>query len=119
MDALFEFGLGHLGADVLQSGIPSTVKSALTRQYNKGDHKTPFANIGIGKASAGSSSTAAKPDTEEALEDDVVAVDDAGNEEVEIEEKEDLSKNKMLKMKKPSAAKGGASKGKGKGKAAK
>ena len=95
------------------------------------EHRTPFANIGIGKASGGASASfgGVVPDTEEeALDDETINVADGADDDedagggttAQTNADEDLSKLKMLKMKKPagkSAATGSKAASKGKGKA--
>lgn len=106
-DALMEFGIGYLEQEIITKDITSQCKSALTRTYNKMEHKSPFALQSFAKARA--SGGAQRPDTEEAadLDDDVLI--DSIDEEQE-EEEEDLSKDKMVKAKKaPAKGKGKAS----------
>jgi replication factor C subunit 1 len=98
-DAILELGLGANSGDVILKMIQSSTKSAFTRTFNKTSHHTPFAqttSLGGGRKAGSELKTA---DAEEAVEDDTkdpVEDDDAD------ESDEDVSKNKMIKAKKPS-----------------
>ncbi|BFZ58178.1 DNA replication factor C complex subunit Rfc1 [Savitreella phatthalungensis] len=86
--------LGELviGSDV---DIPSTIKAAFTRQYNKQPHNTPFIDVGSTAAPKRLVSADAVPDIEDAIEqDEEVPADDEEQEDRE----EDITKDKSIKV---------------------
>jgi len=104
-DSIMEIGKWGTGPDPV-SKIPSKVKSAFTRQYNKESHMAPYAiQQNAKKAKATSSNEVLVQDEDR---DNVL-------EEEEEDDSEDISKDAMIKAKKVSAA-GGSGKGKGKSK---
>ncbi|KAJ1942886.1 DNA replication factor C complex subunit Rfc1, partial [Linderina macrospora] len=73
-DAMLELHLG--GVDILKQ-IPSTVKSAFTREYNKRTHPIAFqSSVGASAAKAAMKAAAIRPDDEGVVDDDMMEVDD-------------------------------------------
>jgi replication factor C subunit 1 len=107
-DAIVELIVGPASA----LDIPTLTKSSFTRQYNSMSHRMPFM-----KSSSVAAPKAGKQDAPD-LEDVIVESEDEGGDEdiikKQVEEEQDLSKDKYVKAKKPKAT----PKGKGKGKAA-
>ncbi|KAF9974935.1 hypothetical protein BGZ73_001558 [Actinomortierella ambigua] len=101
--------------------IPTKVKSAFTREYNKRDHKESYAKATVavrgGRGSGGGGASQESPDNLEVVEADSVEPEE---EPAEAEDEDDINKDKNIKQKK---AKGSSSKSasasgsKGKGKA--
>ncbi|KAJ1867888.1 DNA replication factor C complex subunit Rfc1 [Coemansia sp. RSA 989] len=68
-DALLEL---HLEGEAILKQIPTAVKSAFTREYNKGSHPIPFhENSKLSAAKAASAAVSLKPDIDEAVVDDM------------------------------------------------
>ncbi|KAG0640937.1 replication factor C subunit 1 [Tuber brumale] len=107
-DAIVELIVGPASA----LDIPTLTKSSFTRQYNSMSHRMPFM-----KSSSVAAPKAGKHDAPD-LEDVIMESEDEGGDEdaikKQVEEEQDLSKDKYVKAKKPKAT----PKGKGKGKAA-
>ncbi|KAF5101448.1 hypothetical protein D0Z03_000594 [Geotrichum reessii] len=104
--------LSPLSNEAKAKGLPTAVKSAFTRNYNKASHPVPFmksSSMFSAKATAAAMPTEV-PDLEETVGEEIpVAEDDA--EDKEKDEEEDLSKDKYIKVSKPKApAKRGAKK---------
>ena len=116
-DALLELGLGELQGDLIMKKIPSNVKSAFTRTYNKMSHPTPFSRTSlVGGKKTGGAERKTAVDFEEAIEDDLEV------EEADAEKDESDGEDKMIKQKPAAKGKKAASssakpKAKGKGKA--
>lgn len=111
-DVIMELGVGPLSNEAKAKGLPTAVKSAFTRNYNKASHPVPFmksSSMFSAKATAAAMPTEV-PDLEETVGEEIpVAEDDA--EDKEKDEEEDLSKDKYIKVSKPKApAKRGAKK---------
>lgn len=119
-DTLFELALKP---DTFIGKIPTAAKSAFTRTYNKASHPTHhIAVIGAKAAKKGSGvDRSAKPDFEDAIDDDVEYVDDedddtaseSGSVVAPVAPKKAPAKSKAG----GSGSGGSSSKGKGKGKA--
>ncbi|KAJ2811104.1 DNA replication factor C complex subunit Rfc1 [Coemansia furcata] len=97
-DAMMEL---HLDGERMLKGIPSAVKSAFTREYNKTNHPVAFqavANLAASKAASASASL--KPDMEDVIDDDdaAIAVNDEGDEEEEEESGDSLDKDALIKV---------------------
>ncbi|KAJ2822474.1 DNA replication factor C complex subunit Rfc1, partial [Coemansia furcata] len=97
-DAMMEL---HLDGERMLKGIPSAVKSAFTREYNKTNHPVAFqavANLSASKAASASASL--KPDMEDVIDDDdaTIAVNDEGDEEEEEESGDSLDKDALIKV---------------------
>jgi len=106
-DSVMEIGKWGNEPDITKK-IPSKVKSAFTRLYNKESHKNPYASQQ--HAAKKSKSTAADSGAVLKQEDD----DDVADKEVsDNDDDEDVSKDVMVKMKKEDS-KASSSKGKGK-----
>ncbi|PWN45963.1 DNA replication factor C, large subunit [Ceraceosorus guamensis] len=107
-EGILELGIGENNMDAVVKPIKTDVKSAFTRRYNSTDHPIAFykgQNIAKAKKLVGEPA----PDVEELEGAEVSDVSD--NEMEEVSDNEDLSKNKMIKEKKP---KGKGKSGKGK-----
>lgn len=79
----------YIHGDKLISKIPTNVKSAFTRKYNKESHNIPYSISSVAKTAAASMVT---KDAE--LDEFVDTLDDEA-----VEEDEDISKDKMIKAK--------------------
>ncbi|PLW53065.1 hypothetical protein PCANC_05810 [Puccinia coronata f. sp. avenae] len=93
--------IGKSSEEVLKK-IPSATKSAFTRKYNKGSHPIPFQKEVIGAAVSKKIKSDVVPDVEEVAE-----LDAEEEEEVEDDDEEDttdISKDKLIKAKKPGRA---------------
>ncbi|KAJ2126573.1 DNA replication factor C complex subunit Rfc1 [Coemansia sp. RSA 678] len=66
-DAMLEL---HLEGESMLKQIPTAVKSAFTREYNKGSHPIAFQEHAKLSAVKASASMALKPDIDEAIEED-------------------------------------------------
>lgn len=97
----------EFGYQKLLTGIPTKVKTAFTRTYNKSNHPNPFTGESSKASSNSSIAKAGEIDCEEVLLDDVV--DDEEEEEVV----EDIPKANAKKATKASSSKSSA-KGKAK-----
>ncbi|XP_013404916.1 replication factor C subunit 1 [Lingula anatina] len=98
------------------ASVPSKVKSAFTRAYNKEAHMTPYAVSNMGKKGKKSVSSAEDYPGLGEEEDGEIGGGGGGEDE---EEEEEVTADAMIKVKKPPAAKGkgkGEGKGQGKGK---
>ncbi|KAJ2060237.1 DNA replication factor C complex subunit Rfc1 [Coemansia sp. S146] len=108
-DAMVEL---HLDGERMYKEIPSAVKSAFTREYNKMNHPVAFQTIANAAASKASSSPAIlKPDMEDVIDDDddaAVAVNEESDEEEEEEDQssDGLDKDALIKM--PAKSKAGS-----------
>jgi replication factor C subunit 1 len=105
-DTSLELGmLDRSGDDVLKK-IPSSVKSAFTRTYNKQIHMTPFSSsTSTGKSTRSMTAASMKVDMEEALDGE----DEVGEEETG-EDGDGLGKDVVIPK---SKSKAGASRGGG------
>ena len=103
-DAMLELSLGPWSQEVVMKKIPTNVKTAFTRTYNKTNHMHPF-SIQTVKATKGSGKIGV--DLEEAIQDEGEADDD--------EEVEEDADDKMIKAKPKPVSKGSTSSVKGKG----
>ncbi|KAF5111370.1 hypothetical protein DV453_000015 [Geotrichum candidum] len=103
-DVIMELGVGPLSNEAKAKGLPTAVKSAFTRNYNKASHPVPFmksSSMFSAKATAAAMPTEV-PDLEETVGEEVpVAEDDADDKDKD--EDEDLSKDKYIKVSKPKA----------------
>ncbi|KAA1072447.1 hypothetical protein PGT21_034457 [Puccinia graminis f. sp. tritici] len=104
-DNLVEIMAIGKSADEILKQIPSATKSAFTRKYNKASHPIPFQREVVGLAVSKTIKSDAMPDVEELAEMDV--------EEEEVEEdgksdedSTDITKDKLIKAKKPGRAAG-------------
>lgn len=93
-DSLLDLGIGKIDGPTLLAKIPTAVKSALTRTYNKEAHLIPYS---IATLSKKQSFSPAMPEPEDR---EIELVDD--DEEKDLSE--DLSKDKMIKAKTSKAA---------------
>ena len=108
-DSIIELSLGPNNGEALMKEVPPNVKTAFTRKYslkaldwfryNAASHPMAFQKAGGVVATKGGRKD--RPDVEDAFEDsdegEVAVEEDA----VADEEEEDLSKDKMIKEKKP------------------
>lgn len=119
-DALLELGLGPMDQELVK--LDTQTKATFTRLYNAAEHPRSHFRAGETTGMKLGGGTKAKPDLEEAL-DDEDEIAEAEVEEVDDDEELDLKKDKYVKAKKPKPTKGKAAasttKGKGKGKKAK
>ncbi|KAJ2355553.1 DNA replication factor C complex subunit Rfc1 [Coemansia erecta] len=67
-DAMLEL---HLEGEATLKQIPTAVKSAFTREYNKGSHPVAFQEHGKLSAVKATAAASLRPDLEEAVEDDL------------------------------------------------
>ena len=110
-DVIMELGVGSLSYEPKAKGLPTAVKSAFTRTYNKESHPVPFmksASMFSAKATSAAVPTEV-PDLEETIGEETAAPEEdaAGDED----EDADLTKDKYIKVSKPKApAKRGAKK---------
>jgi replication factor C subunit 1 len=97
-EAMLELSLGPFALDAVMKKIPTAVKTAFTRKYNKGVHLTPF-SLTATSGKLAKVTASAKVQFEEAmdLEED--------NEEEE-EQDDDIEIDKMVKPKTKAAPKG-------------
>jgi replication factor C subunit 1 len=111
LDSLLELSLNPACNAAAFAKVPTTVRSALTRRYNQGVHRLPY-------SLAGAAPTAVKriaalgPGEEAEAEDDegaIFAADDDNDRD--DRDGDDLGKDRMIKAKKPSAAKRGPATG--------
>lgn len=85
-DAMLEL---HMDSEKMLKKIPTTVKSAFTREYKKANHPVAFQTLaGVKSAASAAASSSVRPDTEDVVDDDFV-VDDDENEEDEDEDSVD------------------------------
>ncbi|KAK8845500.1 hypothetical protein IAR55_006213 [Kwoniella newhampshirensis] len=114
-DALVELGVDTMSENIITKKIPTAVKSAFTRQYNKADHPIAFHKGDMFAASKKKiADTGPAPDNEDVFEEDEPVPDDVS--EKEEEEVNDVTKDKLIKAVKP---KGASAKGKAVSKAKK
>ncbi|KAF9162182.1 hypothetical protein DFQ26_003775 [Actinomortierella ambigua] len=133
-DTALELTLSFSGtsdAKAILDKIPTKVKSAFTREYNKRDHKESYGKASVpvrGRGSGGGGGVSQEsPDNLDVVEADSVEPEE---EPAEAEDEDDINKDKNIKQKKAkgsggrstsasSASRGGSSKGKGKARARK
>ncbi|KAI3641602.1 hypothetical protein MIR68_000353 [Amoeboaphelidium protococcarum] len=122
-EAMLELSLGDYQQDRVMKKIPTSVKSAFTRQYNKQSHNTPFAIQNIPKKIKGTGMSM-KVDLEELADADYAEEEEQnpdGGDDDNNDGDGSVEMDKMIKPKKPattknsgassskqSAAKGGA-----------
>ncbi|KAJ3101035.1 hypothetical protein HDU96_010139 [Phlyctochytrium bullatum] len=92
-DAILELGIGGHNEKAMLSGLPTAVKSAFTRTYNKATH--PQAIFSQGSAKVKASKITDTPDLEEAVEVEEFAEDDE-----EGEDNENIEEDSMIKKRK-------------------
>ncbi|KAG0240891.1 hypothetical protein BGW41_006547 [Actinomortierella wolfii] len=109
-DAALELALSFNGTSdgkAILEKIPSKVKSALTREYNKGDHRMAFAKASVplrgGRGSGGGGASQESPDNLDVVEADSVEPEE---EQADGDDDDDIEKDKNIKQKK---AKGSSS----------
>ncbi|PIA13441.1 DNA replication factor C, large subunit [Coemansia reversa NRRL 1564] len=103
-DAMVEL---HMDGEQILKQIPSAVKTAFTRQYNKGSHPIAFEEHSRNTSARAVAASAAslKPDTE-----DYVDNDDAAEESTEESSDEAIGGDSLIKPKTKASGKRGASK---------
>lgn len=79
--------------------LPTAVKSQFTRKYNNSSHPVAIHHVGVAGVSKKAISTA-KPDLEDAFEEDDVLI---GDDDDDIVDDSDISKDKSIKQKKQKA----------------
>lgn len=109
-DVVAELGVGNGNYEARVKALPSTVKSAFTRTYNKASHPVPYMKSASNFSTKATAATMSSdvPDLEETVgEETAPPEEDAGGDD----EDDDMSKDKYIKMSKPKApAKRGAKK---------
>jgi replication factor C subunit 1 len=104
-DVIMELGVGPLSNEAKAKGLPTAVKSAFTRNYNKVSHPVPFmksSSMFSAKATAAAMPTEV-PDLEETVGEEVPITEDDADDK-DKDEDEDLSKDKYIKVSKPKAS---------------
>ncbi|EPQ30116.1 uncharacterized protein PFL1_02233 [Pseudozyma flocculosa PF-1] len=102
-EAILELGVEPNNAETVIKGIPSAVKAGFTRKYNSTNHPIAFYKGVDTGGKAKQLKGEAAPDLEDVVEEDDVP-DDVDQEDEASDD--DLSKDKMVKKPKASAAKG-------------
>ncbi|KAM0756309.1 DNA replication factor C, large subunit [Meredithblackwellia eburnea MCA 4105] len=102
-DAIIELGVGDgFGQEEVLKKIPSSVKSAFTRNYNKTDHPVPFHRGEGGPKISKKLAKSGTPDVED------VQLEDADSEEEVLSDEDgegDVSKDSLIKAVKPKGGK--------------
>ncbi|BGP50272.1 DNA replication factor C complex subunit Rfc1 [Rhodotorula kratochvilovae] len=109
-DALVEMGVGEgTGMEEVLKKIPAQTKSAFTRRYNAKDHPIPYHKPEAGRAKAKKLAPQGDaPDLEEAfVEEDLPEGDD---DDADSDASNDVTKDRLVKAKKPKGAAGAAKK---------
>lgn len=112
-DVISELGVGRGNYEAQIKALPSTVKAAFTRNYNKASHPVPFMKSAFmfsAKATASSVPTEI-PDLEETIGEEVAGPEEdasgggggGGGGGDDDDESTDLSKDKYIKVSKPKA----------------
>jgi len=102
-DGILELGLGDSDGEKVLKGVPATVKTNFTKQYNKGSHPIPFVS-GAEISRAKTKIKGEAPDLEEAMVDDVDVSESEEEGSDEVNPESALKKQKGVKVKKVRSA---------------